>query len=527
MPAFIPQEVIRAKRDGRALADDDIAAFVAGIGDGTLSEGQAAAMAMAICLNGMSGAECVALTRAMTDSGRILEWPDLGRPILDKHSTGGVGDKVSLVLAPIMAACGAAVPMISGRGLGHTGGTLDKLDAIPGYDTAPDIATFRRIVADAGCAIVGPTDDLAPADRRLYAIRDVTATIDSVPLITASILSKKLAAGLDGLVMDVKTGNGAFMTDLAAARGLADSIVTTAQGAGLPARALITDMNQVLGDAVGNALEVEEAVAYLTGVRREPRLHEVVAALCRELLLLGGLTESAAAAQAEFEKALDSGAAAESFQRMVAASGGPADFADRLERHLPRAPVVAPVERRWPPGSPPSRRARWAWRRSLSGRDERGQISRLTTASDSARSPAPATRSAPGGRWRWSTHARKVRRRKPWPRCDPPSSWRIRRRRLRGPQFSRAGSGAPPNELTENPRGPRQAGTRSQTCGVGRQPSSGAMPPAMCSPESTTSNWPVTVRPAVRNQSTVSATSSADGMRPRGRVASRPTLKRS
>ena len=235
--SFIPQEVIKAKRDGRALPDDAIAAFVAGIGDGTISEGQAAALAMAICFNGMSAPECVALTRAMTDSGRVLEWPDLGRPILDKHSTGGVGDKVSLVLAPIMAACGAAVPMISGRGLGHTGGTLDKLDAIPGYDTTPDIDTFQRIVADAGCAIVGPTGDLAPADRRLYAIRDVTATIDSVPLITASILSKKLAAGLDGLVMDVKAGNGAFMTGVDAARELAHSIVTTAQGAGLPARA--------------------------------------------------------------------------------------------------------------------------------------------------------------------------------------------------------------------------------------------------------------------------------------------------
>ena len=344
MPVFIPQEIIKAKRDGRALSDDSIAEFVAGIGNGTISEGQAAALAMAICLNGMTAPECVALTRAMTASGRIVAWPDLGRPILDKHSTGGVGDKVSLVLAPIMAACGAAVPMISGRGLGHTGGTLDKLDAIPGYDTAPDIVAFQRIVADAGCAIVGPTDDLAPADRRLYAIRDVTATIDSVALITASILSKKLAAGLDGLVMDVKTGNGAFMTRKAAALELAHSIVTTAQGAGLPARAVITDMNQVLGDTVGNTLEVGEAVAYLTGARREPRLQEVVTALCRELLLLGGLAENAARAHAGIGKALDSGAAAESFQRMIAASGGPADFVDRHERHLSRAPVVVPAE---------------------------------------------------------------------------------------------------------------------------------------------------------------------------------------
>ena len=344
MPAFLPQEVIKAKRDGLPLPDDAIAAFLAGISNGTISEGQAAALAMAIYFNGMTAPECVALTRAMTTSGRVLEWPGLDRPILDKHSTGGVGDKVSLVLAPIMAACGAAVPMISGRGLGHTGGTLDKLDAIPGYDTAPDIDTFQRIVADAGCAIIGPTEDLAPADRRLYAIRDVTATIESVPLITASILSKKLAAGLDGLVMDVKTGNGAFMVEMAAARELADSIVATAEGAGLPARAVITDMNQVLGHTAGNALEVGEAVAYLTGVRREPRLHEVVTTLCRELLLLGGLAETAAAARADIEAALDSGAAAESFQRMVAASGGPSDFVEHHARHLPRAPVVMAAE---------------------------------------------------------------------------------------------------------------------------------------------------------------------------------------
>ena len=344
MPAFLPQEVIRAKRDGLPLSGDAIARFVAGIGDGTISEGQVAALAMAICFNGMTAPECVALTRAMTASGRVLEWLDVGRPILDKHSTGGVGDKVSLMLAPIMAACGAAVPMISGRGLGHTGGTLDKLDAIPGYDTAPGIDVFRRIVRDAGCAIVGPTDELAPADRRLYAVRDVTATIESVPLITASILSKKLAAGLDGLVMDVKTGNGAFMTGMSAARELAQSIVGTAEGADLPTRAIISDMSQVLGDTVGNALEVGEAVAYLTGARRDPRLHEVVTTLCRELLLLGGLAENAAAAQTSIEAALNSGAAAESFQRMVAASGGPTDFVDRPERHLPRAPVMMAAE---------------------------------------------------------------------------------------------------------------------------------------------------------------------------------------
>ena len=206
---FIPQELIRAKRDGAPLLDDEIAAFVQGLTDGSVSEGQAAAFAMAVYFRGLDERECVALTRAMTGSGRRLAWPDLGRPLLDKHSTGGVGDKVSLILAPVIAACGGCVPMISGRGLSHTGGTLDKLEAIPGYDAAPDIATFQRVVAEAGCAIIGQTDDLAPADRRLYAVRDVTATVESIPLITASILSKKLAAGLDALVMDVKWGSGA------------------------------------------------------------------------------------------------------------------------------------------------------------------------------------------------------------------------------------------------------------------------------------------------------------------------------
>lgn len=258
--AFLPQEVIRRKRDGARLAPEEVAAFVAGLTDGSISEGQAAAFAMAVFFRGLAREECVALTRAMTASGRVLDWPGEERPVLDKHSTGGVGDKVSLPLAGILAACGAAVPMISGRGLGHTGGTLDKLDSIPGYRSQPDVETFRRAVAEAGCAIIGQTADLAPADRRLYAIRDVTATVESVPLITASILSKKLAAGLQGLVMDVKVGSGAFMTELDDARALAESIVAVAEGAGLTTRALITDMNQVLGRSAGNALEVQEAI---------------------------------------------------------------------------------------------------------------------------------------------------------------------------------------------------------------------------------------------------------------------------
>ena len=340
---FLPQETIRRKRDGGRLEAAEIEAFIAGLTSGAITEGQAAAFAMAVFFRGLERDESVALTLAMRDSGQVLDWSGLGRPVLDKHSTGGVGDKVSLPLAGILAACGAAVPMISGRGLGHTGGTLDKLDSIPGYTTQPDIATFRNAVAEAGCAIIGQTADLAPADRRLYAIRDVTATVESIPLITASILSKKLAAGLQGLVMDVKVGSGAFMEKLEDAQALAESIVQVANGAGLKTRALITDMNQVLGRSAGNALEVRESIAYLTGEAREPRFHEVALALCSELLLIGGLASDRGAAESAVQAALDSGRAAEAFQRMVAALGGPGDLLEAPERHLPQAPETRPV----------------------------------------------------------------------------------------------------------------------------------------------------------------------------------------
>ena len=259
---MLAQEIIRRKRDGHCLQRQEIEAFVRGLVDGTWSEGQAAAMAMAMVLRGMSSGETVDLTHAMTRSGLVLDWTsaNLNGPILDKHSTGGVGDKVSLMLAPIVAACGGFVPMISGRGLGHTGGTLDKLDSIPGYQSAPDASLLRQALRTSGCAIIGQTAELAPADRRLYAIRDVTATVESVALITASILSKKLAAGLQGLVMDVKLGNGAFAASNAMATELAESLVTVANAAGLPTRACITDMNQVLGDSCGNAVEVREGI---------------------------------------------------------------------------------------------------------------------------------------------------------------------------------------------------------------------------------------------------------------------------
>ena len=334
---LLPQETIRAKRDGLTLDEAAIDAFVRGLVDGSVGEGQAAAFAMAVFFRGLSTPERVALTRAMTRSGTVLDW-DVG-PVLDKHSTGGVGDAVSLALAPMVAACGGYVPMISGRGLGHTGGTLDKLASIPGYDATPGLPTLRRVVREVGCAIIGQTDDLAPADRRLYAIRDVTGTVESLDLITASILSKKLAAGLGGLVMDVKQGSGAFMRGLHEARDLARSIVAVAGGAGLPTVALVTDMDAPLADAAGNALEVAYAIDYLTGARREPRFHAVTLALGAEMLLAGGLAATRPEATEALERGLASGRAAETFARMVAELGGPADLIDGPARYLAAAPV--------------------------------------------------------------------------------------------------------------------------------------------------------------------------------------------
>lgn len=340
---MLPQEIIRRKRDGHELSAAEIAFIVRGIHDGGLSEGQVASFAMSVFFRGMTVPERVALTLGLARSGIMLDWRDLALPgpVIDKHSSGGVGDKVSLMLAPIVAACGGFVPMISGRGLGHTGGTLDKLSAISGYETQPDIATFRRVVREVGCAVIGQTDELAPADRRLYAVRDVTGSVESIPLLVSSILSKKVAEGLDGLVMDVKCGSGAFCDTEEMARDLAQSLVAVANQAGLPTIALITDMDRVLGREVGNALEVTETVAYLTGREmREPRLHEVTMALAGEMLALGGLVSDVAAGRARAEEALAGGRAAEVFGRMVSALGGPDDFLDHAGRYLGQAPVI-------------------------------------------------------------------------------------------------------------------------------------------------------------------------------------------
>ena len=339
---MLPQEIIRKKREGGTLDDAEIAFMVRGLTDGSVTEGQVAAFAMAVFFRGMVLSERVALTRAMRDSGTVLAW-DLPGPALDKHSSGGVGDNVSLMLAPMVVACGGYVPMISGRGLGHTGGTLDKLDSIPGYRTQPDNALFAEVVRDVGCAIIGQTADLAPADRRFYAIRDVTATVESIDLITASILSKKLAAGLGGLVLDVKWGTGAFMATFDEAKALAESLHAVANGAGLKTHALITDMNEPLAEAAGNAVEVAHAVDFLTRRVRSRRVEAVTVALGAEMLVIGGLAASLDEASDRLVDALDSGRAAETFARMVAGLGGPADFVERPGAYLKAAPVVRPV----------------------------------------------------------------------------------------------------------------------------------------------------------------------------------------
>lgn len=357
---MLPQEVIRTKRDGGALTPAQIQAFVDGLAtgaEGAWGDAQVAALAMAVLLRGMDTAETVALTDAMTRSGTVLDWRAEGfaGPVLDKHSTGGVGDKVSLLLAPLLAACGAVVPMISGRGLAHTGGTLDKLEALPGWQSLLPPERLRAQLHAVGCAIVGAGPDLAPADARLYAIRDLTATVESVPLITASILSKKRAAGLQALVLDVKVGSGAFAATPESARALAESLVRTARGAGLPAVALLTDMDRVLGRSAGNALEVAECLALLrggaatgpggvSGASADPelaRLRELTLALAAEGLHLAGLHASVAEARAAAERVWDSGEPAERFARMVAAQGGPVDV--WRDADLPVAPVQRPV----------------------------------------------------------------------------------------------------------------------------------------------------------------------------------------
>lgn len=342
----LPQEWIRRKRDGHELTPAELHAFVEGVTSGAVSEAQMAAFAMAVYFQDLSVRERVELTLAVRDSGRVLTWDaqSLGGPVLDKHSTGGVGDTVSLMLAPMLAACGAYVPMIAGRGLAHTGGTIDKLEAIPGYQTGVDVAHFQQVVRDCGFAIVCQTDDLAPADRRMYATRDVTATVENLGLITASIVSKKLAAGLEHLVLDVKCGNGAVMQDPTEARALAESMVAVGNGAGMNTSALLTDMSVPLAWSAGNAVEVHEAVSYLRNDGpRHPRLDEVVMSLGAKLLVQAGINATSGDARRQLRRVLDNGRALELFAQSVSHMGGDASVADRPAEVLPQAPVVRPV----------------------------------------------------------------------------------------------------------------------------------------------------------------------------------------
>ncbi len=338
-------DIIRNKRDGGELTPAEIAFFVDGLGNGSIPAEQVAALAMAIFLKSMSAEEAGCLTLAMAASGSVLEWQDEGLdgPVVDKHSTGGVGDKVSFLVAPIAAACGCYVPMISGRGLGHTGGTTDKVESIPGYNATPDFALFKKVVKSTGCAIIGQTADLAPADRRLYAIRDVTATVESIPLITASILSKKIAAGTQALVMDVKFGSGAFMSGADKAEELANSIIATSAKADLKTHALITDMNECLGLTAGNAVEIAESIEFLKNNQRESRLDEVVLSLCAEMLVATNLDGDRASAREKADEAVTSGKAVEVFARMVHELGGPADIIDTYQELLPTAAVTLAV----------------------------------------------------------------------------------------------------------------------------------------------------------------------------------------
>lgn len=342
---ILPQNIIRKKRDKQPLLESEIQAFVNGLTDGSFTDAQASSMAMAIFLNGMSTDETVALTTAMKNSGTVLDWQGaVDGPVVDKHSTGGVGDKVTIMLAPLVAACGGYVPSITGRGLGHTGGTVDKLESVKGLNMQPDLNQLKTLVSELGTAIISQTNELAPADRRLYALRDVTSTVESIPLITASILSKKLAEGLDALVMDVKVGSGAMMNNIDDARKLARSIVDVGNGAGMKTEALITDMNQVLGTTAGNALEIIETLDYLSGKQREARLHEVVMALGGQMLLVTGLAKDEADAQKQLQAALDSGRAAKIFAEMVVKMGGPADLFEYPEKYLAKAKSILPIK---------------------------------------------------------------------------------------------------------------------------------------------------------------------------------------
>ena len=352
-----PQDVIRKKRDGQELSREEIVFFVDGVTTGRIADYQISALLMAIYLNGMNQAEQQLLTEAMLESGSILDFSDISKPKADKHSTGGVGDKTSLLIAPLVASCGVAVPMISGRGLGHTGGTLDKLESIPGYRVNLTVDEFKRVLNDVGYAMAGQTAELAPADKKMYALRDATSTVEAIPLIVASIISKKGAAGLDAMVIDVKVGNGAFMRDESRAKELAHALVSTGNSCGIRTRALLTDMNQPLGRAVGNSLEVKECIDILRGetaTAAKPVL-DLSLELSAHMLVLANVEQSLEAARAHLKRQLDSGAALEALRRNIIAQAGdprvcddPAGFlplvTENVEVKSPRSGFITKVD---------------------------------------------------------------------------------------------------------------------------------------------------------------------------------------
>src|SRR5437588_241391 len=341
-----PQDIIRKKRDGGELSREEIEFFVRGITSGDIADYQSTALLMAIFLNGMTDAEAAALTNAMLHSGEVLDFSDISKPKVDKHSTGGVGDKTSLLIAPLAAAAGVCVPMISGRGLGHTGGTLDKLESIPGYRVDLSLLEFRSVLDQCGFAMNGQTAEIAPADRKLYALRDATSTVEAIPLIVASIISKKGAAGLDAMVIDVKTGSGAFMRERDRARELAQALVKTGNSLGVKSQALITDMNQPLGRAVGNSVEVLECIELLRGEINEgakPVL-ELSIELAARMIVLAHLDATIDAARARIKKVHESGAALESFRRNVEAQGGDPRACDQPSKILPLTETSFQVE---------------------------------------------------------------------------------------------------------------------------------------------------------------------------------------
>ncbi|MFL1780887.1 Thymidine phosphorylase [Candidatus Hepatincolaceae symbiont of Richtersius coronifer] len=341
---LLVKEIIRKKRDKQELSKEEIDFFIEGVTKNVVTNEQISAWAMAIIFNGATIQESTNIALAMRDSGEKIVFDKLkDKPIVDKHSTGGVGDLISMILAPMVAACGAYVPMITGKGLGHTGGTSDKMDSIPGYNTYPRVEKFQEVTGEVGCCIIGQTSRLAPADRRIYAIRDTTATVESPILIATSILSKKLAAGINYLSMDLKVGNGAFMKNLEEAENLAKIIIQIAKFAGVKASALLTDMNESLGDNIGNTLEIKESVEYLLGKSKNQKLHEINLSLGAEMLLLTSLAVDEEDARKKLNTALTSGKAAQIFDKMVQIMGGPRNFIDSYETILTKAKIVKPI----------------------------------------------------------------------------------------------------------------------------------------------------------------------------------------